>query len=104
MSLRGEAPMTDQTTIEPQEQPALAKPKQPRQMVRFTFYKLDPQWQLLPLAAREQGKAQLLQIVEEHAQRVLVRTYGLYGLRADSDFLIWQAAYDTADLQELHSK
>ena len=88
--------MTDQTIVvqtAPQEQPAPAKAKQPRQMVRFTFYKLDPQWQLLPLEQRQAGKQQLLQIIEEHSQRVLLRTYSLFGLRADSDFLIWQAAY-----------
>ncbi len=60
--------MTDATIIvqtAPQEQQAPAKPKQPRQMVRFTFYKLDPQWQLLPLEQRQQGKQELQRIVEE---------------------------------------
>jgi chlorite dismutase len=32
-----------------------------------------------------------------------VRAYSLFGLRADCDFLVWQATYDTADLQALHS-
>jgi chlorite dismutase len=98
--------MTDQTIVAqtaPQEQPAPAKAKQPRQMVRFTFYKLDPQWQLLPLEQRERGKQQLLQIVEQHSEQALVRAYSLFGLRADCDFLVWQATYDTADLQALHS-
>ena len=65
--------MTDQTIVAqnaPQEQPAPARAKQPRQMVRFTFYKLDPQWQMLPPEQRQQGKQQLLQIVEEHGGSV----------------------------------
>ena len=30
--------------------------KQPRQLVRFTFYKLDPQWQLLRCREASAGK------------------------------------------------
>ena len=49
--------MTEHTTItESALATAPAKPKQPRQLVRFTFYKLDPQWQLLPIEQRQQGK------------------------------------------------
>jgi len=97
--------MTDATIAAqtaPQEQPA--KPKQPRQMVRFTFYKLDPQWQLLPLEQREKGKQELQRIVEEHGKQSLLRSFSLYGLRPECDFMLWQATYDLADLQALHSK
>ena len=87
-----------------QAQAVPAKPKQPRQMVRFTFYKLDPQWQLLPFEQRQQGKEQLLQIFEENGQQVLLRSFGLYGLRTDCDFMLLQATYDIADLQHLYSK
>jgi chlorite dismutase len=98
--------MTDQIALtQPAEatQPVPAKPKQPRQLVRFTFYRLDPQWQLLPLEQRQQGKAELVRIVNEHAQHALIRTFGLYGVRGDCDFMIWQATYDIADLQGLYS-
>jgi chlorite dismutase len=97
--------MTDATIAAqtaPQEQPA--KPKQPRQMVRFTFYKLDPQWQLLPLEQREKGKQELQRIIEEHGKQSLLRSFSLYGLRPECDFMLWQATYDLADLQALHSK
>ncbi len=99
--------MTDTTTsteIAPQAQPVPAKPKQARQMVRFTFYKLDPQWQLLPYEQRQQGRQQLAQIVAEHGEHTLMRTFALYGLRSDSDFMLWQATYDIDDLQKLSSK
>lgn len=81
-----------------------AKPKQPRQMVRFTFYKLDPQWQLLPQEQREQGREQLVEIFAHHSEQALLRSFSLYGLRTDCDFMLWQATYDLADLQSLHSK
>jgi chlorite dismutase len=88
----------------PQEQPATARPKQPRQLVRFTFYKLDPQWLLLPESQRQAGRAEFLRIVAEHGEENLMRSFGLYGLRSDCDFMLWQATYDIANLQGLSSK
>lgn len=97
--------MPDQNiTTEPQQAAAPEKKKQPRQLVRFTFYKLDPDWQKLPEETRQQGKQELLAIFDEYADRTLIRSYGLYGLRSDSDLMLWQAAYDIEDLQEISSK
>jgi chlorite dismutase len=97
--------MTEQTTMtQPQVAAAPAKPKQPRQLVRFTFYKLDPQWQLLPAETRQRGKEELLGIFNDFAEHSLVRSYGLYGLRSDCDFMLWQATYAIDDLQRLSSK
>src|SRR5205809_1364618 len=78
--------------------------KQPRQLVRFTFYKLDPQWQLLEDKKRQQGKQELLAIFEEYTQGPLMRSFGLYGLRSDCDFMLWQASYAIEDLQGISSK
>ena len=78
--------------------------KQPRQLVRFTFYKLDPHWQLLDGEKRKQGKQELLALFEEYAQDHLLRSFSLYGLRSDCDFMLWQATYAIEDLQGLSSK
>src|SRR6266851_6317393 len=78
--------------------------KQPRQLVRFTFYKLDPQWLLLQEEQRQQGKQELLAIFEEYTQGPLMRSFGLYGLRSDCDFMLWQASYAIEDLQRISSK
>ena len=78
--------------------------KQPRQLVRFTFYKLDPHWQLLDVEKRKQGKQELLALFEEYAQDQLLRSFSLYGLRSDCDFMLWQATYAIEDLQGLSSK
>src|SRR5258708_11526284 len=98
--------MTEQTITTQFEQPALdaAKPKQPRQLIRFTFYKLDAQWQLLTAELRQQGKQELLSIFEEYEQGPLMRSYGLYGVRSDCDFMLWQASYEIEDLQGVSSK
>lgn len=105
--------MTEQITFVQAETPtqgeiqpavAKAKPKQPRQLVRFTFYKLDPQWQLLPVEVREQGKQQLQHIISAYGEDALIRTFSLYGLRSDCDFMIWQATENVEDLRLLSSQ
>ncbi len=94
----------DATQTKPLTDPAKPKPRQPRQLVRFTFYKLDQQWQLLPADIRERGKQQLKDIVNEYAQHALIRSYGLYGLRSDCDFMLWQATTDIEELRSLSSQ
>jgi chlorite dismutase len=97
--------MTDQTIVtQPEQATAPAKPKQPRQLVRFTFYKLDPQWQRLPAEVRERGKHELTAIFAEWADHSLMRSYSLYGLRSDCDFMLWQATYAVEDLQAISSR
>jgi len=97
--------MTEQTLLtQPEQATEPAKPKQPRQLVRFTFYKLDPQWQLLSTEAREQGKRELVRIFDEHGEHSLVRSFSLFGLRSDCDFMLWQATYTVEDLQGLSSR
>ncbi len=96
--------MTD-TTIATQtgQETAPTKAKQPRQLVRFTFYKLDPQWQRLPAETRQQGREELLRTLDDFAQHTLIRSFGLYGLRSNCDFMLWQASTDVEDLRGLSS-
>ncbi|GAC1354007.1 MAG: chlorite dismutase family protein [Ktedonobacteraceae bacterium] len=92
------------THLEPSPAPAKPKAKQPRQLVRFTFYKLDPQWQLLPTDVRKRGKEDMKRLFDEHAEHALIRSFGLYGLRSDCDLMLWQATYDVEDLRSLSSQ
>jgi chlorite dismutase len=92
------------TNAQPEQQASRPASKQPRQLVRFTFYKLDSQWQLLPQEKRQLGKQELLDIFEEYSQEHLLRSFALYGLRSDCDFMIWQASYAIEDLQGISSK
>jgi uroporphyrinogen-III synthase/chlorite dismutase len=92
--------------VQPETRPTAEqpKPKQPRQLVRFTFYKLDQQWQLLPADQREQGKQQIKQIFDDYAKDELIRSFALYGVRSDCDFMLWQATYDIDNLRLLNSQ
>jgi len=100
--------MIEQTSAtiatQPEQATVPAKPKQPRQLVRFTFYKLDPQWYRLPAEARQQGKHELIDIYTEYEQHSLMRCFSLYGLRTDCDFMLWQATYAIDDLQGVSSR
>jgi len=97
--------MSEQTIMtQPEQATTPAKPKQPRQLVRFTFYKLDPQWLMLPAETRQQGKQELVSIFEEYSERTLMRSYSLFGLRPDCDFMLWQTTYDIENLQGASSR
>jgi chlorite dismutase len=87
-----------------EQKPTESKPKQPRQLVRFTFYKLDQRWQLQSAETREQGKQELLSIFRTSEEHSLIRSFGLYGVRSNCDFMIWQATYQIEDLQSLSSQ
>lgn len=72
-----------------------------RQVVKFSFYKVDPAWRRLSAAEREAGKEQLCQAVEAFGQRLLIRSYSLVGMRGDADLLLWQIGDRLEDIQEL---
>ena len=46
----------------------------------------------------------MLELYEEYAQDQLLRSFSLYGLRSDCDFMLWQATYAIEDVQGLSSK
>ena len=71
-----------------------------RQFVKYSFYKVDPEWRRLPEDQRLDNKRELAAVVEETATHMLVRTYSLIGLRGDTDFLLWQAADSLDAVQE----
>jgi chlorite dismutase len=97
--------MSEQTiTEQPVQATTPSRARQPRQLVRFTFYKLDPRWQLLTAETRQQGKRELVRIFEEQGEHSLVRSFSLFGLRSDCDFMLWQATYAVEDLQGVSSR
>lgn len=75
-------------------QQAEATQEAPAQYINYTFFKLDPLWRRLPDEEREHGKREFLEAVEEHSGDMLLRTFSLMGLRADTDFMLWRISYD----------
>jgi chlorite dismutase len=77
------------------------EPQGRRQVVKFSFYRVDPAWRLLPAEQRERGKAELCRAVESFGDRLLIRSYSLMGTRGDADLLLWQIGDALEDVQEL---
>ena len=63
-----------------------------RDFVKYTFFKVNPEWRLLPVKAREDSKAQFAEVLEEFSDRVSMSSYSLVGTRGDADFLLWKVS------------
>src|SRR2546423_15715403 len=74
-----------------------------RQVVRYAFYKLDPAWRRLPPERQTAAKAEFAATIESFHGRLLLRPYGLVGIRGDCDVLLWQVAEDLDALVELQT-
>src|SRR2546430_11664609 len=74
-----------------------------RQVVRYAFYKLDPAWRRLSAERQASAKLEFGEALERYNGRLLLRPYGLVGIRGDTDFLLWQVAEDLDALVELQT-
>jgi chlorite dismutase len=72
-----------------------------RQLVKFTFFKVDPEWRRLESDERDRHLAEFAAIVESWGRRNLIRCYSTMGTRGDTDFMIWQVSYDLDDIQRM---
>lgn len=81
----------------------MSDPSGRRQVVKFSFYRVDPAWRLLPPDERDHGKDEFCRAVETFSGRLQVRSYSAVGLRGDVDFLLWQIAERLEDIQALAS-
>ncbi|MCC7492256.1 MAG: chlorite dismutase family protein [Fimbriimonadaceae bacterium] len=74
----------------------------PRQYVHFNFYRVDPAWRRLPVAARSAGKEAFAGVVAAWQQRqMIVIPYSLTGLRGDCDLMLWRITTQLEDLQTM---
>jgi chlorite dismutase len=72
-----------------------------RQFVKFTFFKVAPEWRRLASETREWHLAEFREVVEDWSERNLIRCYSTMGTRGDTDFMIWQVSYDLQDQQQM---
>ncbi|HIC70222.1 MAG TPA: chlorite dismutase, partial [Candidatus Latescibacteria bacterium] len=71
-----------------------------RKFVKFNFYKVDPLWRRLSPDERADTRREFSAVVDELATGMMVLSYSLVGLRADADFLLWEAAESLEHIQE----
>jgi chlorite dismutase len=72
----------------------------PRQFVKYTFYKLDRAWRLLPPAERERQAEEFAHAVEDLGSEVLLRTFSLIGIRGDCDLMLWTVSAELDAIQQ----
>ena len=73
-----------------------------RNVVKFTFLKVDPAWRRLPAAEREKHKREFEAACDNFAADRFLRAYSLVGTRGDADLMLWTAAPGLADIHEFH--
>ena len=78
-----------------------AAPADARQLVAFSFYRVDPAWRRLLKSTKTRQSGELQGVLDRYAKRLMVLTYSLVGLKADVDFLVWAVASRLEELQEL---
>lgn len=78
-------------------------PAEHRQVVRFAFYKLDGAWRRLSAERQASSKIEFGETIESFNGRLLLRPYGLVGIRGDTDFLLWQVAENLDALMDLQT-
>lgn len=72
-----------------------------RELVRFSFYRMRPEWRRLPEDERARHKIELVELVKRLGRDFMIYSYSLAGTRGDCDFLLWQASRSIDHLQEL---
>ena len=72
-----------------------------RDFVKYSFFKVDPKWRLLPSEQRSDGKMQFAQVLDEFSDRVAMSSYSLVGTRGDADFLLWKVSPSLEAINEL---
>lgn len=72
-----------------------------RQFVKFTFYRVAPEWRRLPEEERARQTAEFAGVIASWAARTLVRCYSTVGTRGDCDMMVWHVSYDLDDIQAM---
>ena len=75
-----------------------------RQFVKYSFYKLDKLWRVLPEDEKARGKDEFLAILDEFSEFMMIRTYSTVGMRGDTDFLIWEASERLETVQQVSAR
>jgi chlorite dismutase len=74
-----------------------------RQFLKYTFFKVDPQWRRLTTEEKSSSKHEFVSIVTGFAKDNALKSYSLVGIRGDTDFMLWTIAGQLEQFQELTS-
>lgn len=74
-----------------------------RELVRFAFLRVRPEWRRLPVEERTRHKQEVVDVVQRHGRELMIYAYSLIGIRGDCDLLLWQAARNVEALHALQA-
>ncbi len=77
-----------------------------RQVISFTFYKVQPEWRRLPAADKAEHRREFASILGKwrQSEQMTVLTYSLSGLRAEVDMMLWRICYSLDCLQQMQAE
>ncbi len=85
----GEQAMTETGTEAQGARGNTDEPEEAREFLKYTFYKVRPEWRLLPADVKKKQKGEFAALIRDLEEDVTLRCYSLEGLRADADFMVW---------------
>jgi len=71
-----------------------------REYLKYTFFKLDPQWKRLEERQRQADKEYFGSVVKTFGALNFLNSYSLVGIRGDCDFLLWTVTQRLEDMQK----
>lgn len=74
-----------------------------RHFLKYTFFKVDPQWRRLSNEEKSSSKHEFASVVEGFAKDNALKSYSLVGIRGDTDFMLWTIAGQLQQFQDLTS-
>jgi chlorite dismutase len=81
--------MTDHAAARDRSKDPKEGDTEPREFLKYTFYKVRPEWRRLPTDVRKRQKAEFATLLHDLEDEVTLRCYSLQGIRAYVDFMIW---------------
>ena len=75
-----------------------------RDFVKYSFFKVDPEWRRLPGKERQDNKDQFAEVLGEFSDRVSMSSYSMVGTRGDADFLLWKVSEELEAINELMAR
>lgn len=72
-----------------------------RDFVKYSFFKVSPEWRRLPPGERQYSKSEFADVVAEFSDRVTMASYSLVGTRSDADFMLWKISPTLEAVNEL---
>ena len=75
-----------------------------REVVRFAFYRIRPEWRARRRTRREADKREFVATLERHGDSLQIGSYSLVGTRGDCDLLLWQIGRAPEQLHALQAE